>query len=106
MDGSYFGSAPESVLEDEAGLAGDEASDGAAEDDAAAAAGAAELPPLELQAPSPPASPTAKITSIQILRMQSAPIFSVPSICWKTEAAVRLMGLMLSLGSAKSKTRP
>jgi hypothetical protein len=75
------------MLEDEAGPAEDEAPDGAAEDDAA------ELPPLEPQAPTAPASATAKIVSIQILRMQSAPIFSLPSICRKAEGAGRRTGL-------------
>jgi hypothetical protein len=90
VDGSYFGSAPEAVLEDEAEPAGDEAPDGAAEDDVV---DAAELPPLEPQAPTAPASATAKIISIQILRMQSAPIFSLPSICRKAEGAGRRTGL-------------
>jgi hypothetical protein len=94
VDGSYFGSAPEAVLDGEAGLAGDEAPDGAAEDDAADTAGAAELPPLEPQAPTPAASATPKIIGIQILRMESRPlVFSVPpSICRRAEAAVRRTG--------------
>jgi hypothetical protein len=99
VDGSYFGSAPEAVLDDEAGLAPDGAGDdvagaaGAAEDDVADAAVAVELPPLELQAPTPATSAAPKIIGIQNLRIKSPPVFSVPpSICWTAKANVRHRG--------------
>jgi hypothetical protein len=107
VDGSYFGSAPEAVLDGEAGLAGDEAPDGAAEDDAADTAGAAELPPLEPQAPTPAASATPKIIGIQILRMESAPRVQRAAVHLQ-EGGSRCTpyGLMVGLGSAKNKTPP
>jgi hypothetical protein len=88
------------MLEDEAGPAEDEAPDGAAEDDAA------ELPPLEPQAPTAPASATAKIISIQILRMQSGPHFQFAVYLPEGGRRWTPYGFMVGLGTANSKTRP